>query len=301
MQLKHELLNKGKMDWLEVSVQIDNESAEAVAEILSRYAHQGVAIEASPEGWNESGVIVRAYLPTNEQMWHTKQRIQEALGHLNQIRPVPPPSFRTVAEADWTELWKERLTVLHVGQRIVIQPSWKSYEPQPHEVVIQLDPGMAFGTGLHPTTQLCLLALEEMVAPGMSVLDMGAGSGILAIAAAKLGAAEVLAVDNDPVAVKTARENFQVNHVENGTALLGSLDDVMGDYDLVIVNILSHVIIDMLNNGLATRIRPRGKLVTTGIIAEQADDVIETMKQQTLMLVEQRYMEDWVSLIARRE
>jgi ribosomal protein L11 methyltransferase len=289
-----------EMDWLEVSVKVDNESGEAVAEVLSRYAHQGVAIEAGPEGWEAGSVIVRAYLPTGDHIWCTKQRIKEALGHLNQIRRVPPPSFRTVAEADWAELWKERLTVLHIGQRIVIQPSWKLYESHPDEIVIKLDPGMAFGTGLHPTTQLCLSALEDMVSPGMSVLDLGAGSGILAIAASKLQAANVLAVDNDPVAVKTAQENIQANDVSNVTTLLGSLVDLTEDYDLVVVNILSQVIINMLNDGLAARIRPQGKLVASGVIAEQAEDVIAAMEQQALTLVAQRRKEDWVSLIAER-
>ncbi len=288
------------MDWLEVSVEVDNESGEAVAEVLSRYAHQGVAIEAGPEGWESGSAIVRAYLPNGERAWSTKQHIKEALGHLNQIRRVPPPSFRTVADADWAELWKERLTVLHIGKRIVIQPSWKSYDPHPDEIVIKLDPGMAFGTGLHPTTQLCLGALEDIVSPGMSVLDIGAGSGILAIAAAKLGAANVLAVDNDPVAVKASQENIHTNDVGNVSTLLGSLADLADDYDLVVVNILSHVIIDMLNDGLAARIRPQGKIVAAGIISEQADGVIAAMEQQALSLVEQRRKEDWVGLIAKR-
>jgi ribosomal protein L11 methyltransferase len=151
------------MEWLEVSVTAENEAAEAVAEVLSRYAYRGVIIEAGPEGWNVGPVVVRAYLPADEQLRANKRRVEEALGHLNQISPVSPPLFRSVAEEDWAEAWKQRLTILHVGQHIVIRPSWLDHTPVSEDVVIRLDPGMAFGTGLHPTTQMCLVALEEMV------------------------------------------------------------------------------------------------------------------------------------------
>jgi len=148
------------MEWLEVSVTVENEAAEVVAEVLSRYVYRGVAIEAGPEGWNAGPVVVKAYLPADDQLQATKRRIEEALWHLGQIRPIPAPTFRPVAEVDWAEAWKERLDVLRIGRHIVIRPSWRDYVPEPEDVVIQLDPGMAFGTGLHPTTQMCLVALQ---------------------------------------------------------------------------------------------------------------------------------------------
>lgn len=289
------------MEWLEVSVAADNEAAEAVAEVLSRYAYRGVVIEAGPEGWNAGPVVVRAYLPADDQLRTNKRRIEEALCHLDWIRSVSVPSFRPVAEEDWVEAWKEQLSVLRIGRRIVVRPSWRDYAPEPGDVVIQLDPGMAFGTGLHPTTQMCLLALEELMCPGAAVLDLGTGSGILAIAAAKLGAGRVLAVDRDPVAVKTARGNIVTNGVQGTVGVVrGSLGEVSGSYDLVVVNILAKVIVEMMREGLATRLRPGGRLITAGIIADQESEVVAALEQGGLTAVERQRREDWVCLVANR-
>ena len=290
------------MEWLEVSVAVENEVAEVVAEVLSRYAYRGVAIEAGPDGWNTGPVVVRAYLPVDDQLPANKRRVEEALWHLGQIRPVPAPVFHPVAEVDWVEAWKERLDVLRVGRRIVIRPSWRDYVPQPEDVVVQLDPGMAFGTGLHPTTQMCLVTLEDLTRPGATVLDLGTGSGILAIAAAKLGAGRVLAVDNDPVAVKAARSNVIANGVRGTVSVVGgSLDGVPGSYDLVVVNILARVIVEMVQEGLATRMTPRGRLIATGIIDNQEPDVVAVLERTGLILEERRQTDDWVCLVAKRD
>nr|HID12463.1 50S ribosomal protein L11 methyltransferase [Anaerolineae bacterium] len=287
--------------WLELSVTVEHEAAEAVAEVLSRYAYRGVVIEAGPEGWNAGPVIVRAYLPADDQLRANQRRIEEALWHLGQIRPVSAPTCRSIAEADWAEAWKERLNVLHIGQHIVIRPSWRDYTPAPGDIVIHLDPGMAFGTGLHPTTQMCLLVLEELVHPGAEVLDLGTGSGILAIAAAKLGARHVLAVDNDPIAVKTARDNVIINEVQEIVSVMcGSLAEIAGSYDLVVVNILARVIVEMIQEGLAVRVRPGGILVAAGVIAGQEPEVVAALQREGLALVERRQRDDWVCLVAKR-
>ena len=285
--------------WLEVSVETDAETAEAVAEVLARYAYRGgVTFEAGPEGWESGPVSVRAYLPYDDQLRERRRSIEQALGHLNQISPVPPPTFRTIAEEDWAEAWKEQLSVLHVGERFVVRPTWLDYTPSPDEVVIELDPGMAFGTGLHPTTQMCLVALEKWLAPGHLVLDLGTGSGILAIAAARLGAKSVLAVDNDPVAVQVARENIAANGVlEVVQVKRGSLDAATAEYDLVLVNILAPVIVEMLREGLVKRLRPGGKVIATGIIAEQEGDVLAAMEEAGLALTERLRRDDWVCLV----
>jgi ribosomal protein L11 methyltransferase len=289
------------MEWLEVSVTVENEAAEAVAEVLSRYAHRGVAIEAGPEGWNAGPVVVRAYLPADDQLQASKRRVEEALWHLGQIRPVPAPTFRPVAEEDWAEAWKERLNVMHIGRHIVVRPSWRDYVPTPGDVVIQLDPGMAFGTGLHPTTQMCLVALEKLIHPGAKVLDLGTGSGILAIAAAKLGAGRVLAVDNDPVAVKTARDNVVTNGMQGIVSVRGgSLTEVSGSYDLVVVNILARVIVEMVQEGLATQMRPGGALIATGIIADQEPEVVAALGQERFALAERQQRDDWICLVAEQ-
>ena len=289
------------MEWLEVSVTVENETAEAVAEVLSRYAPRGVVIEAGPDGWNAGPVIVRAYLPADDRLRANKRSVEEALWHLGQIQPIPAPTFHPVAEEDWAEAWKKQLKVLHIGQRIVIQPSWLDYTPAPGEIIIRLDPGMAFGTGLHPTTQMCLAALEELVNPGTHVLDLGTGSGILAIAAAKLGAGHVLAVDNDPVAVKTARGNVATNGVQETVNLVrGSLADVPESYDLIVVNILAKVIVEMAQQGLANRLRPGGTLIAAGIITDQKLQVVTALKRAGLALTGQQLIDDWVCLVAER-
>lgn len=289
------------MDWLEISLTVEGETAEALAGVLSYYAPRGIAIEAGPDGWNAGPVIVRVYLPADDDLPANRRRIEEALWHLGQIRPIPAPTFRTLAEEDWAETWKERLTVMHIGQNLVIRPSWLEYAPAPGDLIIQLDPGMAFGTGLHPTTQMCLVALEELVRPGMDVLDLGCGSGILAIAAARLGAGRVLAVDNDPIAVKTAQENVVVNGVEETVCVLhGSLAEAEGGYDLVAANILAAVIVEMAREGLAKRVRSGGTLIASGILDGQESAVIAALEREGLALAEQRRIEDWVCLLARR-
>ena len=289
------------MEWLEVSVTVENEAAEAVAEVLARYAYRGVVIEAGPEGWNAGPVVVRAYLPADDQLRVNKRHVQEALWHLGQIRPVSAPTFHPVAEEDWAEAWKERLNVMHVGRHIVIRPSWREYAPAPGDVVIQLDPGMAFGTGLHPTTQMCLVALEKLICQEAEVLDLGTGSGVLAIAAAKLGAGYVLAVDNDPMAVKTARGNVATNEVQGIVSVVGgSLTEVSGNYDLVVVNILARVIVEMVRGGLAARVHPGGVLIAAGIIADQELEVVAALEQEELGLLERRQRDDWVCLVTKQ-
>ncbi|MBZ0290011.1 MAG: 50S ribosomal protein L11 methyltransferase, partial [Anaerolineae bacterium] len=199
------------MDWIEVALSVDGESAEAVAELLQRYGHQGVAIEQEgipPEEWDDGEALpaklltIRAYLPADERAEDSKLRLEAALGHMSLMYPMPKPTYSIVKEDDWAEAWKAHYHPIRIGRKLYIRPLWVDVEIAPDDVVIALDPGMAFGTGTHPTTQLCLEALEDAVQPGVKVLDLGTGSGILAIGAAKLGAAHILALDIDPIAVK---------------------------------------------------------------------------------------------------
>ncbi len=290
---------KGK-GWLEVSVQADGEVAEAVSEVFNRYGRGGavLSMDFDDELSNTAVVTVKTYLPLDEEGRKARRRIEEALWHLSQIYPLPAPEFRELAEDDWANAWKKHYHVLRIGQRIVVRPSWQEHERQPDEVVIELDPGMAFGTGLHPTTRLCLQALEEHLKPGAKVLDLGTGSGILAIAAAKLGAGSVLALDNDPVAVKAARSNVQSNGVQNLVAVEhGSLDKATEGFDLVLVNILARVIIELADQGLADRVRPTGLLIAAGIIEEQEAEVAAALREHGLEIVERRQEKDWVTLV----
>jgi ribosomal protein L11 methyltransferase len=287
------------MKWLEVNVETSSEAAEAVAEVLSRFAPQGVALEAGPDGIAHGPVAVRAYLPAGVDLEQTRRRVSEALWHLGQILPIPEPAFRSVEETNWEEIWKRHLQVLKIGERIVIRPSWLEHLPEEGQVVIELDPGMAFGTGLHPTTQLCLMTLEERVRPGARLLDLGTGSGVLAIAGVKLGAGSVLALDTDPEAVAAAHRNVFENEVLDAVEVArGSLDQADGTFDLVLVNILAHVIVEMVEQGLADRLTPDGVLVTAGILEEQAEEVETALQAAGLAVVERRQIEDWIALVA---
>jgi ribosomal protein L11 methyltransferase len=302
------------MNWLELSVEVDGEAAEAVAEALRPYAHGGVALEqvggqlpVRQDDWAlaRSGAdryIVRIYVPEDTAAT-TLRRAEEALWHLSQLYPIAAPRIQPVAEQDWAEAWKAHFTVTRVGRRVVVVPAWRDYAPQPGDVVLKLDPGMAFGTGLHPTTQMCLVALEDLVRPGMHVLDVGCGSGILALAAAKLGAASVLAVDTDAVAVAATRANIAANAAKGIVRVeLGSFE-VAGEstYDLGLANILAPVIIRLLASGLAACVRLDGLLVAAGIIEEQEAGVVAALEDAGFALVERRQVKDWVTLIARRE
>ncbi|MDY7041330.1 MAG: 50S ribosomal protein L11 methyltransferase [Chloroflexota bacterium] len=294
-----------KLRWWEVSVLVDGEAAEAVYELFNRYGQGGAVVEQVVGGSEDESptsptALVKAYLPANQKGRESRRHLEEGLWHLGQLYPVPSPQIRELAQTDWATAWREQFTVLHVGRRLVIKPTWLTYSPSPGEAIIELDPGMAFGTGLHPTTRQCLLALEEHLHPGMSVLDLGSGSGILAIAAARLGASEVLALDTDPTAVEVARANVRANGVQRRVAVThGSLHAVQGTFDMLLVNILAQVIIELVAQGLVDCLKPGGFIVTAGIIEGQAAGVEAALQEQGMSIVERRMERDWVSLIAQ--
>lgn len=295
------------MGWLELTQEVDEESAEAVVELFSRYC-RGSAVVEQQVGTEDGGeplpqpvTRIRAYLAPSDDQVEVLLRIQQGLWHLSQIHSLPDLQIVRLEDKDWERAWQDHYHVLRIGRRIVIRPSWRTYEPQPDDIVITLDPGMAFGTGLHPSTRLCVEALEDAVRPGMRVLDMGTGSGILAIAAAFLGAARVTAIDNDPIAVKAATENVLANGMRSRIEVkLGSMDAISGEFDLIVVNILAHVIQEMLTRDLARHLRPGGQFIAAGILETQADDVLRTFAVHSLRLVEKRREKDWVLLWAKR-
>jgi ribosomal protein L11 methyltransferase len=301
------------MDWIEVALSVDGEAAEAVAELLQRYGHQGVAIEQEgipPEEWDDGEaqpaqqLTIRAYLPADERAEDAKMRLEAALGHMSLMYPMPRPVYTIVKEDDWAEAWKAHYHPIRIGRKLFIRPLWVEVETAPDDLVIALDPGMAFGTGTHPTTQLCLEALEDTVQPGLNVLDLGCGSGILAIGAAKLGAGHILALDIDPIAVRATQENVEQNGVaEKITAQQGSLENVITSarrFDLVVVNILARIIIMMCDQHLGDTVRPGGKALFSGIILEQADDVEAALRKTGLVPTARRIEGDWVLIEATR-
>lgn len=301
------------MNWIEVSLNVDGEAAEAVAELLQRYGHQGVSIEHGgipPDKLDEDELpppqflTVRAYFPADDRAEETRARLESALGYMNMMYPMPKPTYQQVADEDWAEAWKAHYHPVPIGRKLFIRPRWVELADTNDRLVISLDPGMAFGTGTHPTTQLCMEALEDLTLPGAQVLDLGCGSGILAIAAAKLGAGHVLALDIDPIAVQATQENIEQNRVaEKITAQLGSLESVVGSarrFDLAVVNILARIIIQMCDEHLGDVIRPGGKAIFSGIILDQADDVEVALRKTGLEPYARRLQGDWVAIEARR-
>src|SRR6266852_7073350 len=304
------------MHWLELTVRTHPEAVESVSELLNRYASGGVAIEEPIELVDEGQeyrvlvgqpVQVHAYLPIDGKEEEARQRVAEGLWHLASLGQhfVGDLQTRIVNEEDWANAWKDYYHVTHIGRRLVIRPSWREYTPRDDEVVLELDPGMAFGTGLHPTTRLCLEQVEQRTRAGMRVLDVGTGSGILALAAARLGAASVYCIDNSSVAVESATANAAMNNLSDKIAvILGTLDEVeaarLGDqYDMVLVNILAHIIGGMAPY-LAQVLAPGGLLIAGGIIEERRHEAEQPLLEEGVRLVDQVMIDDWIALIMRK-
>ena len=293
--------------WLELSVQAPREFVEPLTSLFLKYGHAGVAVE-EPGGFNpdegesppDSGhVRVVTYLPVGPTTRSREGSIDVGVRLMAQLGPVSMLQSRDVDEADWQNAWREHFHILHVGSRTVIVPTWRSYSPSPGDVVIELDPGMAFGTGHHPTTTMCLAALEELVSPGCSVLDLGCGSGILSIAAAKLGASDVLALDIDATAAETAAANVRQNGVDAvvtvGEGTLPHLSLRPGGYDIVVANISSTVIGDLAFS-IARAARHEGTVVASGVLDHAKGPVVERLEEAGLSVEGVEVDGDWVAL-----
>jgi ribosomal protein L11 methyltransferase len=306
--------------WLELAVAADHEAVEAVSEILSRAAGGGTSVEPAFE-LVEDGLaarvdlarpaMVRASLPVLHEAAARAAvaRADRELGHLQAfgLRPIGELACRVVHEADWANAWKVHFPVLRIGRRIVIRPTWRRHRRQPDDIVLALDPGMAFGTGLHPTTRLCLAALESLadrgaVATGAvdggpaRVADIGSGSGILAIAAARLGAREVLAVDVDPIAVEASQANARRNRLARVIrAREGSAPTGEGPFDIVLANLIASLLVT-LADGLVEDLRPGGALLASGIFSNREAEVVAAFEARGLRVANRWAEGDWVAL-----
>jgi ribosomal protein L11 methyltransferase len=323
------------MNWLEVSMTVDGELAESVADVFARFAPNGVMTEqgvkyndAEDAGTPTGPITVRAYLEVNDQLEETRQKLEESLYYLGMIRPLPAPAYKQIADQNWMEAWKQYYKPILIGQRLLILPAWME-SPEPDRIAIKIDPGMAFGTGTHPTTQLCLELMElwlchpersegsphgrgdssfpSVAQNDIKVIDVGSGSGILSIAALKLGAKEVLGVDIDEESVKNSRENADTNGVGEELILgVGSVQEILdGKFGfrkapLVVANILAPVIVRLFEAGMADLIEENGAIILSGILFEQEPSVIEAGQAYGLRMTERRQMGDWVALTMSR-
>lgn len=301
--------------WLEVSLIVDGELAEAVAETLSRYLPDGaVVIETTGIAWDAltgnrpAGPLrVCGYIPADEQLDATRQQIEQALWYLGRIQPLPEPVYKTIQNQNWMENWKQHYRPVPVGERLIILPSW--YEnPDPARLPLIITPGMAFGTGTHPTTQLCLLLMEKWVQPGQAFIDVGCGSGILSIAALRLGASFALGVDTDAPSITSALENIALNQMENTVKLYpGSIAEIRsGKFELqnapvVAANILATILVRLVDDGLPELATPGGYLLLSGILLEHMDMMQAALDRQGLVILDRAQMEDWVALVVQKK
>ncbi len=314
------------MNWLEVTLIVNGELAESVADVLARFSPNGVMTEQGvkftddeDEGTATGPITVRAYLEVNDQLEETRQKLEESLYYLGMIQPVPTPVYKQIADQNWMEAWKRHYKPIRIGQRLLILPAWME-SPEPKRIPIKIDPGMAFGTGTHPTTQLCLELMERAIIDiresgvgsrisntDYRVIDIGCGSGILSIAALKLGASKVLGVDIDIESVKNSRANADTNGIGEELILgQGSVTEVLeGNFSfkqapLVVANILAPVIIRLFAVGLADLVEPNGEIILSGLLIHQAESVIEAAQAKGLRMKDQRQMGDWVALSLKR-
>jgi len=301
--------------WIELAVEVEAEAVEPVSELLARYGfNEGVAIDEpyiqDGDGDNleldlQRPFVIRTWVADTDFKPDVVDAVREGLWYLGRMRSVGELKVSNLKEEDWANAWKEHFQVHRIGERVVIRPTWRPYEAQGDEVVVDLDPGMAFGTGLHPSTRLSMLGVEQVVKAGDRVLDVGTGSGILAIAALKLGAASADTVDVETVAVRATQENAELNgvadrlRVEHGS--VGEGEPFAGElYDVVLANIIARILIE-LAPALVAHTKPGGFLVLAGIIQQREDDVIAAFAAQRARVVQRRQFDDWVSLVLTRE
>ena len=310
------------MNWIELSVEVDPEAVEPVSELFARVGYNGGVVveqsllpqEGEPDAWSELGppeidptraISVRTYLPDDNEAAGVQRQIEEALWHLGRMRDIGPLNVRACKEEDWANAWKAFYGIQRVGERTVIKPSWLEYTPKEGDIVLDLDPGMAFGTGLHPTTRLCLTALEKHVRPGLNILDLGTGSGILAISAAKLGGptVRVTALDTDQIAVEATEQNVERNGLSAQITVGQGSTGAAGEdapYGLVVANILASVIIE-LSRPLHALIEPGGTLISSGIFIDRGEAVVEALTKAGLPVRERVQEGDWLCLVSVRE
>lgn len=310
------------MKWCEISIQTSHEAVELIAEIFRDLGASGVVIE-DPELVNDyitSGkwdytdipiaketevVVEKAYLPVNGELEGRIQTLRQEIKALESRGVNTAPAVLTTAELqdeDWSDTWKQYFHTEKPGERVVIKPTWEEYEPKDDEVVIELDPGAAFGTGTHATTSMCIRQLEKLVKPGMTVFDVGTGSGILSIISAKLGAKNIQAVDYDDSVLKIVEENLEQNNVQDIISVAQSdlMQNVHGKAELVIANIIADIIIRLFDQ-LDEHLEQGGTLLTSGIIEDRIEDVLVAAEKHGYGVVERLENKGWACITFKRK
>ncbi len=304
------------MEWMAAKVTFSGDdaalSAELIAAVFQELGITGVVVDdpdlEPAEGWGDDAVArpdqpaVTGYLPVDARLAKRRRELERALTDLAERRPLTyAVDYQTVDQEDWAESWKEFFYPEAITPTMVVKPTWRDYTAAPGQQVIEIDPGMAFGTGTHPTTALCVQMLESYVRPGHAVLDVGTGSGILLIAAAKLGAARLTGVDLDPVAVTVAAANLRQNRIDADRWELhdGDLtESVSGAYNVVVANILADVILDLLDR-VTPLVAPGGYFICSGIIEAYRDKVARKMTACGFRVEKILSRGDWVALAGR--
>lgn len=307
------------MKWTEVQIKTTTEAEEIVTNIMYDLGVTGLAIEdpkdiiafqQSEEDWDfidpslikqdYEGVIIKGYFPESEDLVDKIELIRNSIeknppGDLN--KSLGEVIIAEVYEKDWAEAWKKYYKPIKIGEKIVIKPTWEKYEETDEEIIIELDPGMAFGTGTHETTTMCIEALEAYVKADDLVYDIGCGSGILSIVAAKLGAQRVIGVDLDELCTRVSKENISLNKVEDLIEIKQGnlLDVVCGKADIIVSNIIAEVIVDMIGS-LKDYLKTEGIFIASGIITEKIDMVEKALIENGFKILGTKVMGEWVSI-----
>lgn len=307
-------------DWIEVTIITSSEAVEAVSGMLYNTGVKGVSIldpldlifrRDHTTDWDyfdesiidtNSGVVVKGYYKKDEKFEGYLEEIKAGVNRLTEFgldKGVGTVTANKVNEEDWENNWKQYYKPIKVGEKIVIKPIWEEYNKKSDEIIVELDPGMAFGTGTHETTRMCIKALERHVKAETTVFDIGTGSGILSIAAAKLGAKKTIGVDLDPVAVESAKQNVSYNDLNNIEILYGDLMEVVkGKANIVIANIMADIIM-FLTEQVKGFIVEGGYFISSGIILSKKDEVINKLTQCGFKIEEINIEGEWVCIVAK--
>jgi len=297
------------LKWIELTVDVPPEYAEPMSEIFHRYGHGGVAIEQEA-GYNpDEGesppvpdfVTVKTYLPVDNTMERRRNQIDIGVRLVAHLATISPLKEKYVEEEDWQNAWKEHFHPLRIGRHLVICPTWRTVETSESDILIHLDPGMAFGTGHHPTTRTCMEILERDTKPGDRILDVGCGSGILSVVAVKVGATSALGLEIDPVAARAGEENVRINGIKDKVQIVqGTLPSPLAEarsFDIVAANISAKVVTDLAQH-LIDSVAIGGKLIAGGIIEPHVEDVTKALNAVGASIDETFIDGDWVTLLA---